>query len=54
MTFAIPRIPIGRTIEQAIDFLTLNFAFITRGISHAVEGGIDALVAGMMFFPPGH
>jgi glycine betaine/proline transport system permease protein len=52
MTFAVPRIPIGRTIEQAIDFLTLNFAFITRGISHAVETGIDALVAGMMFFPP--
>lgn len=52
MTFAVPRIPIGRTIEQAIDFLTLNFAFITRGISHAVEAGIDALVAGMMFFPP--
>jgi glycine betaine/proline transport system permease protein len=49
---AIPKIPIGRTIEQGIDFLTLNFAFITRSISGIIESGIDVLVAGLMFFPP--
>jgi glycine betaine/proline transport system permease protein len=51
MNMTIPKIPIGRTIEQGIDFLTLNFAFITRAISDVVETGIDILVAGMMFFP---
>lgn len=52
MTMTIPKIPIGWAIEQAIDFLTLNFAFITRAISDGLETGIDVLVAGMMFFPP--
>lgn len=52
MSMAIPKIPIGRTIEQGIDFLTLNFAFITRSISGIIESGIDVLVAGLMFFPP--
>jgi glycine betaine/proline transport system permease protein len=51
MNMTIPKIPIGRTIEQGIDYLTLNFAFITRAISDVVETGIDILVAGMMFFP---
>jgi glycine betaine/proline transport system permease protein len=52
MSVAVPKIPIGWSIERAIDYLTLNFAFITRGISDVIEAGIDGLVAGMMFFPP--
>jgi glycine betaine/proline transport system permease protein len=52
MSVAVPKIPIGWAIERAIDYLTLNFAFITRGISDVIEAGIDGLVAGMMFFPP--
>jgi glycine betaine/proline transport system permease protein len=52
MNLTIPKIPIGHSIEQAIDYLTLNFAFITRGISDVIETGIDMLVAGMMYFPP--
>lgn len=51
MTMAIPKIPVGKTIEQAIDYLTLNFSFITRAISDFLETGIDALVTGLMFFP---
>lgn len=51
MNMMIPKIPIGRTIEQGINYLTLNFSFITRAISDVVETGIDILVAGMMFFP---
>ncbi|HDR46489.1 MAG TPA: ABC transporter permease subunit, partial [Geoalkalibacter subterraneus] len=51
MSMPIPKIPIGRSIEQSIDFLTLHFSFITRGISEVIETGIDVLVAGMMFFP---
>jgi glycine betaine/proline transport system permease protein len=52
MSVAVPKIPIGWSIERAIDYLTLNFAFITRGISDVIEAGIDGLVAGMMFSPP--
>jgi len=51
MSMPIPKIPIGRSIEQSIDFLTLHFSFITRGISDVIETGIDILVASMMFFP---
>ena len=52
MNMPLPKIPIGNAIEQAINYLTLHFAFITRAISHVVESGIDILVAGMLFFPP--
>ena len=52
MTMPGPRIPVGDTLEAIIDFLTLNFAFITRAISRFMETGIDLLVAGLMFFPP--
>jgi len=51
MSMPIPKIPIGRSIEQSIDFLTLHFSFLTRGISEVIETGIDLLVASMMFFP---
>ncbi len=51
MSMPIPKIPIGRSIEQSIDFLTLHFSFLTRGISEVIETGIDLLVDGMMFFP---
>ncbi|MDY6848576.1 MAG: proline/glycine betaine ABC transporter permease [Thermodesulfobacteriota bacterium] len=51
MNMPIPKIPIGRSIEQSIDFLTLHFSFLTRGISEVIETGIDLLVASMMFFP---
>ncbi len=52
MNEVIPKIPVGRTIERGIDYLTLEFSFITRAISNFLETGIDALVAGLMFFPP--
>lgn len=52
MNEVIPKIPVGRTIERGIDYLTLEFSFITRAISNFLETGIDALVAGLNFFPP--
>ena len=45
-------IPIGETIEAVIDYLTLNFAFVTRAISNVMETGIDVLVDAMLFLPP--
>ncbi len=52
MSMPLPKIPIGRTIEQVIDYFTLNFSFVTRAVSDVMETGIDALVDGMLFFPP--
>jgi glycine betaine/proline transport system permease protein len=52
MNAAFPEIPIGESIEAAINYLTLHFAFITRAISHVMETGIDALVNAMLFLPP--
>jgi len=52
MNAAFPEIPIGESVEAAIDYLTLHFAFVTRAISHFLDTGIDALVDGMLFLPP--
>jgi len=51
MNGTFPEIPIGESIEAAIDYLTLHFAFITRAISDVLETGIDALVNAMLFLP---
>ncbi|MFO7982034.1 MAG: proline/glycine betaine ABC transporter permease [Desulfuromonadales bacterium] len=48
----IPKIPIGEAIESSIDFLTDNFAFITKWISNVTEIGIDAMVFSMLWLPP--
>lgn len=48
----IPKIPIGQAIESSIDFLTDNFAFITKWISSVTETGIDAMVFSMLWLPP--
>jgi glycine betaine/proline transport system permease protein len=46
------RIPIGYWIESFINFLTNNFAFMTKAFSEVTRHGIDIMVGGMMFFPP--
>lgn len=46
------RIPIGKSIEYAIDFITDHFSFATKAFSDVTETGIDFLVDSMMFFPP--
>lgn len=50
--FAIPRIPLADWIEATIQFFITHFAFITKGISRAMETGIDGLVAGLDWLPP--
>ncbi|HNQ85228.1 MAG TPA: proline/glycine betaine ABC transporter permease [Deltaproteobacteria bacterium] len=45
------RIPIGKSIELAIDLFTEHMSFITKAFSEITENGIDILVNGMMFFP---
>ncbi|MDK2822445.1 MAG: glycine betaine/proline transport system permease protein [Clostridia bacterium] len=52
MDMPLPKIPIGTWIENTISWLTTNFSFITKTISGITETGIDAFIAGLMFFPP--
>jgi glycine betaine/proline transport system permease protein len=48
----IPKIPIGATIEQFLDFLVDKFAFITIAFTGIMETFIGILERGMMFPPP--
>lgn len=52
MDFTIPKFPLDKIIESFLDLLTDNFAFLTRATSSITEIVIDAIVAGLMFFPP--
>ena len=52
MSMPIPRLPLAEMIDQALEWLTDNFAFITKGISNFTEVGIDAMVDGLMWLPP--
>ncbi|KJS83321.1 MAG: ABC transporter permease [Peptococcaceae bacterium BICA1-8] len=52
MSMPIPKIPIGKWIEQLIDWLIENFSFITKSISNVTETGIDGFIDILMFFPP--
>ena len=46
------KIPIGAWIEQVIEFLTDNFAFLTHIISSIIESGLDLFVEWVLFVPP--
>ena len=48
----IPKMPMDKCIDNAIDWLTDNFSFITKAIAKNVEIGIDGLVTGLEFVPP--
>ena len=52
MDFTIQKFPLDKIIESFLDLLTDNFAFLTRATSSITEIVIDAIVAGLMFFPP--
>ena len=52
MEINIPKIPIGDFTERAIDYLTNNYAFITRAISGFLENGFDSFVNILNYFHP--
>lgn len=52
MNMPIPKIPIGKWIEQLIDWLIDNFSFITKAISKYTGEGIEAFIDVLMFLPP--
>ncbi|HON79198.1 MAG TPA: proline/glycine betaine ABC transporter permease [Spirochaetota bacterium] len=45
----IPKFPLGEGIEYGINYLTDNFAFITKAVSAVVETGIEGLNQGLMY-----
>ena len=52
MNFIIPALPLENFIDTSINFLTNNFAFITKALSDVLEIGIDLLQDGLAFLPP--
>lgn len=48
----IPKLPLDHWIDDGLDFLTDNFAFLTKIVSHHLEDTIDYMVEGLMYFPP--
>lgn len=51
--FTIPKLPLDEWVEQSLEFVTDNFAFITKATSKLLGAGIDNVVAGLMYFHPG-
>ncbi len=47
----VPKIPLDDWIDDALDFLTDNFAFLTKAISKHLETVIDSIVNGFMSLP---
>lgn len=52
MSFSIPKIPVGQSVETIIDFLVDNFSMVTKVISDVTETGIDILIDGLLYPPP--
>lgn len=48
----IPKLPLDHWIDDGLDFLTDNFAFLTKIVSRHLEDTIDHMVEGLMYFPP--
>jgi glycine betaine/proline transport system permease protein len=47
-----PKIPIGSTIEAFIDFLVINFSFLTIAFTRVMENIIRFLENSLLFLPP--
>jgi glycine betaine/proline transport system permease protein len=50
--FSVPKLPLDDWVDISLDFLTENFAFITKAISELLENFIYDVVNGFMFLPP--
>jgi glycine betaine/proline transport system permease protein len=49
---SVPKLPLDEWTDQALDFLTENFSFLTKAISEHLENIIVNIVDGLMYFPP--
>ncbi|HET7561575.1 MAG TPA: proline/glycine betaine ABC transporter permease [Rhodanobacteraceae bacterium] len=48
----IPQLPLPHLIDVGLDWLTQNFAFITKGISHVISEIITGIITGLLWLPP--
>ncbi|MBI9074898.1 MAG: proline/glycine betaine ABC transporter permease [Desulfatibacillum sp.] len=48
----IPKFPLDKGVEAVIDFLSDNFAFITKAVAKVVESGLESIVDGLMWLHP--
>ncbi len=48
----IPKLPLDDWIDDGLEFLTDNFAFLTKIVSNHLEDTIDYMVESLMYFPP--
>jgi glycine betaine/proline transport system permease protein len=49
---SIPKLPLDDWTDHTLDFLTENFAFLTKAISAYLENIIVHIVSGLLYFPP--
>lgn len=52
MDYSVPKFPLDELVEQLLNFLTENFAFLTKAISKLIESLMDGLVSNLMSLPP--
>lgn len=52
MDYNVPKFPLDELVEQLLNFLTENFAFLTKTISKLIESLMDGLVSSLMSLPP--
>ncbi len=52
MGFYVPKFPLDKLIETILNFLTVNFSFITKSLSKVIGNVIEAIVQVLMFVPP--
>ena len=48
----IPKFPLAHITDVALDWLTRNFSWLTKALSHAISVVIDAIIASLLFVPP--
>lgn len=51
-TSSVPKLPLDDWIDQGLNFLTDNFAFLTKAVSEHLEEIIYWVVDSLMYFPP--
>nr|WP_240549234.1 proline/glycine betaine ABC transporter permease [Halomonas antri] len=51
MAIEIPRIPLGKWIEDGLNWLTSEYSMVTRGISRVTQTGIEWLNESLMWLP---
>lgn len=47
----IPKFPLAHLTDVALEWLTRNFSWLTKALSHAVSVVIDAIIASLLFVP---